>query len=327
MNKSILLIGGAGYIGSVVVEQLIKSGYNVIVVDNLNRGHQDSVNPAIPFYQINCGDIDAMQKKVFENHKIDVVMHFAAFALVGESVENPILYYQNNVVETLNLLKMMLKNDCNRFIFSSTCATYGEPQYSPMDETHPQNPINPYGFTKLVVEKALMDYHSAYGLKFNIFRYFNAAGATEQHGENHDPETHIIPLLLETAAGKRDKFLLFGDDYPTNDGSCIRDYIHVLDLADAHIKGVANLENNPAGIYNLGTGDGYSNKQVIKIAKKITGKDFNVENALRRPGDPAVLVAKADKAISELGWLPKHSSLEYIIESAYNFYKKNNRNN
>ncbi|MFC2088814.1 UDP-glucose 4-epimerase GalE [Calditrichota bacterium] len=318
MSKNILVIGGAGYIGSVVVEQLIKSGYEVIVVDNLSRGHRSSVDKSIPFYRINCGESSAMQE-VFESFNIDVVMHFAAFALVGESVENPLLYYQNNVVETLNLLKTMHKYECNRFIFSSTCATYGEPEYSPMDEDHPQNPINPYGFTKLVVEKALKDYHNAYGLKFNIFRYFNAAGASDKYGEIHDPETHIIPLLLQAASGQRNKFLLFGDDYPTEDGTCIRDYIHVLDLADAHIKGIENLKTRSAGIYNLGTGDGYSNKQVIEMVKKITENDFKVEIAQRRPGDPAVLVAKAEKAISELGWQPENSSLENIIQSAFNF--------
>jgi UDP-glucose 4-epimerase len=264
-------------------------------------------------------------QQVFDSHKIDVVMHFAAFALVGESVENPQKYYQNNVIETLNLLKTMLENNCSRFIFSSTCATYGEPQYSPMDEKHPQNPINPYGFTKLVVEKALKDYHDAYGLKFNAFRYFNAAGASEKHGEKHNPETHIIPILLQAATGERKKFIIFGNDYPTKDGTCIRDYIHVLDLADAHIIGIENLEKNPTGFYNLGTGDGYSNKQVVETVKKTTGQEFEVETGARRLGDPAVLVAKADKANSELAWKPQYTSLVKIVQTAYDFYMRESK--
>jgi UDP-glucose 4-epimerase len=260
---------------------------------------------------------------VFREDKVDVVMHFAAFALVGESVENPKKYYQNNVVETINLLNTMLENNCSRFIFSSTCATYGEPQYSPMDEKHPQYPINPYGFTKLVVEKTLTDYSKAYGLKFNAFRYFNAAGASEKFGELHNPETHIIPLLLQTAAGAREYFTIFGSDYPTEDGTCIRDYIHVLDLADAHIKGIENLESNSASFYNLGTGNGYSNKQVVEAVKKITGKDFEVRKGARRAGDPAILVAKAGKANTELKWIPKFSSIENIIQSAYDYEIRN----
>lgn len=321
MNKTILVVGGAGYIGSVVVEQLILQDYNVIIVDNFSTGHRQSVHPKSIFYECNCGDIIKMQQVLQEN-QIDVVMHFAAYALVGESVENPRKYYQNNVIETTNLLNSMLENGCSRFIFSSTAATYGEPQYSPMDENHSQNPINPYGFTKLVVEKTLIDYHKAYGLKFNAFRYFNAAGASKNYGELHNPETHIIPLLLQTASGERDSFSIFGEDYPTEDGTCIRDYIHVLDLANAHIKGITNLEQNSSSFYNLGTGNGYSNKKVIEAVKKITGNDFEVRKGVRRAGDPAVLIAKAEKANEELKWMPEFSSLENIIESAYNFSQK-----
>ena len=320
MNKTILVVGGAGYIGSVVVEQLISQGYDVVIVDNFSTGHRESVHVQAKLYECNCGNTSEMTK-VFKENNIDVVMHFAAFALVGESVENPQKYYQNNVIETINLLNSMLENNCKRFIFSSTCATYGEPQYSPMDEIHPQHPINPYGFTKLVVEKTLSDYHNAYGLKFNAFRYFNAAGAGENFGELHDPETHIIPLLLQTASGQREFFTIFGDDYPTEDGTCIRDYIHVLDLADAHIKGIENLEKNSSAFYNLGTGNGYSNKQVVEAVKNITGKDFEVRTGSRRAGDPAVLVAKADKANTELNWHPKNSSIENIIQSAFDFSK------
>jgi len=317
-NKSILIVGGAGYIGSVVVEQLINQGYDVVIVDNFSTGFRSSVHPQAKLYECNCGDLKKM-RKVFTENKIEVVMHFAAFALVGESVEHPKKYYQNNVFETINLLNTMLEHNCNRFIFSSTCATYGEPQYSPMDEKHPQNPINPYGFTKLVVETALLDYHKAYGLKFNAFRYFNAAGASDNYGELHDPETHIVPLLLQTASGQREFFTIFGDDYPTEDGTCIRDYIHVLDLADAHIKGIKNMEINPAAFYNLGTGNGYSNKEVVDVVKKITGNDFEVRKGERREGDPAELVAKSDKVNNELKWYPKFSSIENVIKSAYEF--------
>jgi len=320
MKKTILVVGGAGYIGSIVVEQLINQDYTVIIVDNFSTGFRQSVNPKAKLYEYSCGDKMKMAR-VFEENQIDVVMHFAAFALVGESVENPRKYYQNNVIETINLLNTMMEHNCKKFIFSSTCATYGEPQYSPMDEKHPQNPINPYGFTKFVVEKTLIDYHKAYGLKFNAFRYFNAAGAGKEYGELHDPETHIIPLLLQTASGQREFFTIFGEDYPTEDGTCIRDYIHVLDLADAHIKGIENLESNSASFYNLGTGDGYSNKEVVEAVKKVTNSDFEVRKGERRAGDPAVLVAKADKANIELKWIPKFSSLENIIQSAYDFIK------
>jgi len=324
MNKTILVIGGAGYIGSVVVEQLINQGYDTVIVDNFSTGFRNSVNPKAKLYECSCGD-SAKMAQVFKENDINVVMHFAAFALVGESVENPRKYYQNNVVETINLLNTMLEYDCKKFIFSSSCATYGEPQYSPMDEKHPQNPINPYGFTKLVVEKSLIDYHVAYGLKFNAFRYFNAAGASENYGELHDPETHIIPLLLQVASGKREFFTIFGNDYPTEDGTCIRDYIHVLDLADAHIKGIVNLETNSSSFYNLGTGDGYSNKEVVEAVKKITGNDFEVRKGDRRAGDPAVLVAKADKANDQLKWNPQFSSIENIIQSAYKYSEKNQK--
>lgn len=324
MTKTILVVGGAGYIGSVVVEQLINQGYDVIIVDNFSTGHKKSVHPQAKLYICSCGDTQEMTK-VFRENKIDVVMHFAAFALVGESVENPRKYYQNNIVETVNLLNTMLENSCTRFIFSSTCATYGEPQYSPMDEKHPQHPINPYGFTKLVVEQTLIDYNKAYDLKFNAFRYFNAAGASEQFGEMHNPETHIIPLLLDTASGKRELFTIFGEDYPTEDGTCIRDYIHVLDLADAHIKGIENMEKNSSAFYNLGTGNGYSNKEVVEAVKKITGVNFEVRIGKRRPGDPAVLVAKADKANNELNWNPRFSSIENIIQSAYDYEVKSRK--
>jgi UDP-glucose 4-epimerase len=318
----VLVTGGAGYIGSVTVEKLRENQIDVVVVDNLSIGRMDALEPGIPFYPCNCGDRGMMQK-IFTDHKIDVVMHFAASALVGESVHNPALYFQNNVMETQNLLDTMRKFDCQRFILSSTAATFGEPAYSPIDEKHPQKPINPYGLTKLINEQTLYWYHRAYGLKYNVFRYFNAAGATETNGEIREVETHIIPLAIKAAEGNH-RFILFGNDYPTPDGTCVRDYVHVADLADAHIRGIGNLELNPTGCYNLGNGDGFSNLQVVEAVKKVTGIDFDFSYGPRREGDPAILVAGADKAKTELEWTPQFWDLEKIVESAYAFYKKMN---
>ena len=316
----ILVTGGAGYIGSVTVEKLIEKEIGVVVVDNLSIGRREAVRPEIPFYQGNFGD-KGLLHGIFTDHKIDVVMHFAASALVGESVVNPALYFQNNVVETQHLLDMMRTFDCQRFILSSSAATFGEPKYSPIDEKHPQNPINPYGLTKLINEQALYWYHQAYGLKYNVFRYFNAAGATETHGEKREIETHIIPLAIEAAEGGR-QFILFGNDYPTPDGTCVRDYVHVSDLADAHIQGIGNLELNPNGCYNLGNGDGFSNLQVVEAVKKVTGNDFDFAYGPRREGDPAALVASSEKAKTELEWTPQFWDLEKIVDSAYKFYLK-----
>lgn len=318
----VLVTGGAGYIGSITVEKLIEKGIDVVVVDNLSIGRREAVQPEIPFYQYNCGDRAKMQS-IFIDHKIDVVMHFAASALVGESVENPALYFQNNVIETQNLLDTMRKFNCQRFILSSSAATFGEPEYSPIDEKHPQNPINPYGLTKLINEQTLAWYHRAYGLLYNVFRYFNAAGATETHGEIREIETHIIPLAMG-AAEENHLFTLYGNDYPTSDGTCVRDYVHVADLADAHIRGIGNLELNPDGCYNLGNGDGFSNLQVVEAVKKVTGIDFDFAYGPRRDGDPAILVAGSEKAKTELEWNPQFGDLEKIVESAYKFYKKRN---
>ena len=250
-----------------------------------------------------------------------MVMHFAASALAGESVVNPALYFQNNVIETQNLLDSMRKFHCQRFILSSSAATFGEPEYTPIDEKHPQNPINPYGLTKRINEQTLEWYHHAYGLKYNIFRYFNAAGATETHGEIREVETHIIPLALKAAGGDYN-FTLYGNDYPTSDGTCVRDYVHVSDLADAHILGIGNLELHPSASYNLGNGDGFSNLQVVEAVKKVTGSDFEFSYGPRREGDPATLVASSEKAKTELEWQPQYWDLEKIVDSAYQFYKK-----
>lgn len=319
-NKNILVTGGAGYIGSVAVEILKDKGYNVFVVDNLSIGRESHVEKGVTFFKENIGNIEKMKNILVEN-SIDLVMHFSAWSLVGESTQNPDKYVQNNIVSTVNLLHAMNDVGCKKFIFSSTAATYGNPDKVPIVEDQATKPINPYGFTKWVIEQSLEWFFKAYGFKYNVFRYFNAAGATKKHGEDRDIETHIIPILLDVALGKRESFTIFGNDYNTKDGSCIRDYIHVVDLAEAHILGIDNLEINSNAIYNLGTGDGYSNFDVVNMVKELTGKDFKVEVGDRRPGDPDELVADPTKANSELKWIPKHSDLRSIIESAYAFTK------
>jgi UDP-glucose 4-epimerase len=321
----VLVTGGAGYIGSVTVDLMLSKEIDVVIVDNLSTGRRESLPEEIPFYQIHCGDWVKMQQ-VFSEHKIDVVMHFAASALVGESIHNPALYFQNNVVETQNLLDTMRKFNCERFILSSSAATFGEPQYSPIDEKHPQNPINPYGLTKWINEQTLAWYHHAYGLMYNVFRYFNAAGATETHGEIRGVESHIIPLAIQAADGQH-RFTINGNDYPTEDGTCVRDYVHVSDLAEAHILGIGNLELHPNACYNLGNGDGFSNLQVVEAVKKVTDTDFDFSYGPRREGDPAVLVASSEKAKTELEWQPQFWDVEKIVDSAYQFYLKNKSTN
>ena len=320
---TILITGGAGYIGSVVTEMLLEKEYSLVVVDNLTTGNRHVIEDIISFYNCNCGNIDIM-RRVFNDHKIDIVMHFAASALVGESVEKPELYFKNNVSETLNLLSVMRDSGCDKFILSSSAAIFGEPEYTPIDEKHSKNPINPYGLSKLMNEEMLEWYHKTYGLKYNSFRYFNAAGATEKNGENREIETHIIPLLL-AAAERHGTFTIYGGDYDTEDGTCIRDYVHVSDLADAHIKGIKNLNVRTNGCYNLGNGTGFSNKQVAAAVKEVNGSEFNVNIGPRRSGDPAVLVAGADKAKSELNWQPRYTVLKEIVWSAYKFYKKKDK--
>jgi len=317
----VLITGGAGFIGSNVADSYISLGHEVVIIDNLITGRRENVDAAIPFYAHDCGDREKMSA-IFDEHNIDVVMHFAASALVGESVTEPALYFKNNVTVTQNLLEVMRAQECRKFILSSTAATFGEPDYVPIDEAHPQNPVNPYGLTKLIDEQMLFWYFQAYGLSYNIFRYFNAAGATEKHGEIRETETHIIPLLIEAAEGKR-SFVMFGNDFPTTDGTCVRDYIHVADLAAAHILGINNLEKNPSGHYNLGNGNGFSNLDVVDAVKRVSGKAFEFKYGPRRQGDPATLVASAEKAKKELGWEPQFTDLEEIVASAYRFYKRN----
>lgn len=320
---AILVTGGAGYIGSVAVEGLLGRGEQVVVLDNLVRGHRRAVNGSIPFYEGDIGDVHLVGK-ILESHRIEACMHFSAFAYVGESVEKPGLYYENNVVETVRLLSTLVTGGVRRFIFSSSCATYGEPRYVPIDELHPQDPVNPYGATKLMVERMLSDFDLAHGLKFVSLRYFNACGASESCGEDHDPETHLIPLVLFAAQGRRPSVSIFGDDYPTPDGTAIRDYIHIEDLSDAHMLALDHLRRGgPSEFINLGNGAGYSVKEVIEAARKVTGRRIEAVVAPRRPGDPSRLVANADKARKLLGWEPKHPAVEDIIASAWKWLEAN----
>ncbi|MBL7961299.1 UDP-glucose 4-epimerase GalE [bacterium] len=321
-NSTILVTGGAGYIGSHAVRQLKKAGYNTLVLDNLVYGHSEFVDSN----ELITGDLSDkhLLTKIFSEHKIAAVMHFAAYALVGESVINPSKYYSNNVVCTMNLLDAMIEHDVKKIIFSSTCATYGEPVEIPMTENHPQSPINPYGRTKLIVETILRDYDTAYELKSVCLRYFNAAGADPDGGigEDHDPETHLIPLVLDAALGIRPTITVFGHDYPTEDGTCIRDYIHVTDLADAHILALKYLsETGKSDVFNLGNGNGFSVNNVIDTANKITGKAIPVTRGARRAGDPAVLIGSSEKASRVLGWKPKFDSLDQIISTAWNWHQ------
>ncbi|MBE6487825.1 MAG: UDP-glucose 4-epimerase GalE [Methanosphaera stadtmanae] len=322
----ILIVGGAGYIGSHVNKLLNESGYETIILDNLSYGHKEAVQWGI-LEECDIKDIDDIDK-IFTKYDIDAVMHFSSFIEVGESVTNPEKYYTNNVVNTMNLLKVMLKHDVKKFIFSSTCATYGVPQKIPLTEDHPQNPINPYGWTKLMVERILKDYDTAYGLKSIILRYFNASGADESGliGENHNPESHLIPLILDAAIGKREDIKIYGTDYDTPDGTCIRDYIHVNDLADAHIKALEYLnENNTSNEFNLGNGKGFSVREVIESVKKVTGRQFKVSETPRREGDPAVLIGSAQKAKDLLGWNPQYVQIDQIVETAWNWHQKLNK--
>lgn len=319
MAKKILVVGGAGYIGSHAVKHLLDRGYQCVVADNLVCGHRQAVDPRAIFVQADLmdkGSLDAL----FKAHKIDAVIHFAAFAYVGESVTSPQKYYQNNVVGTLNLLDAMLEHDVKKIVFSSTCATYGEPVYTPIDENHPQNPINPYGRSKLMIEHVFADYQKAYGLQYIALRYFNAAGCDKdgQIGESHTPETHLLPLILQAIKGDIPTIKVFGTDYDTPDGTCIRDYIHVEDLAAAHRMAVEKLDEY-SGYINLGTGIGSSVKEVITAAENVSGKTCPVEYAERRVGDPARLFANNTKAKDILGWQPQYTNIQDIIQTAWNW--------
>jgi UDP-glucose 4-epimerase len=321
----ILVTGGAGYIGSHTVQALLEQGHEPVVLDNLVYGHRDILKTlGCPHY---IGDISdhALLRRIFADHSFSAVMHFSAYAYVGESVERPDIYYRNNLMATIELLDRCLEAGIKSFVFSSTCATYGDAQSDTIAEDHPQNPVNPYGRSKWMVEQVLKDYEAAYGLRHVILRYFNASGAhPDGHiGEDHSPETHLIPLILDAALGIRENIKIFGTDYPTPDGTCIRDYIHVCDLADAHILGLDySLNNNASVIANLGNGTGYSVKEVIETCRSVTGKEIKAVESDRRPGDPAILVASAEKAKSVLGWKPRFADLQTIIQHAYAWHQK-----
>jgi UDP-glucose 4-epimerase len=318
---SVLVVGGAGYIGSHTVKFLKQNGIDAAVLDNLSEGHKQAARGADLF----VGDLRDPEflGAVFKNRKWDAVMHFAAHCYVGESMSDPEKYYRNNTVGMLNLLSAMREASVRKFIFSSSCATYGEPDAVPITESCPQAPTNTYGFTKFVGERMLNDWRRAYGFEYVSLRYFNAAGCDPEGelGEDHDPETHLIPLVLFAASGKREKVQIYGTDYPTPDGTCVRDYIHITDLASAHFLALKRLlDGGTSAFYNLGSETGYSVRQVIDKVKDITGKNFKVEEVARRPGDPPKLVADSAKIIRELGWTRKYSDLDTIVSSAWNWH-------
>ncbi|TLS38408.1 UDP-glucose 4-epimerase GalE [Pseudalkalibacillus caeni] len=318
---AILVTGGAGYIGSHTVLYLQEKGENVVVLDNLKTGHQDAIQN-VTFYKGSLHD-NTLLDRIFQENEIDSVIHFAASSLVGESVENPLLYYRNNVVGTYHLISKMVEYGIKNIVFSSTAATYGNPEQLPILESNPTNPTNPYGETKLAIEKMLRWCDDAYGLKSICLRYFNAAGAdpSGRIGEDHEPETHLIPIVLQVALGHRQTVSIFGNDYPTDDGTCIRDYIHVLDLAQAHYLALKRLKSKKeSGIYNLGNGKGFSVKEVIETCRKVTGKELSSKVGPRREGDPAILIASSKKAKEELDWEPMYLDLENIVSHAWEWH-------
>lgn len=317
----ILVTGGAGYIGSVCINRLIELDYKVVVIDNLSSGYIENIPKNVIFYKGSINN-QALLKKIFNQHKIEVVIHFAAEATIGLSQANPQKYFHTNLIAGLTLLKIMNLFGCRKIIFSSTAAIFGNPKYLPVNENHPTQPINAYGVSKLMFEKILPWYHDAYGLSYKIFRYFNAAGATKYSGEHHNPETHLIPRVLEVTLGIIPEITICGNDYDTPDGTCIRDYIHVSDIVEAHILALNHWQGT-SHKYNLGNQQGFSVWQVIKTAKKVTGCSIPVKIAPRRPGDPIKLVANSSLAKQELGWIPKHSKLEEIIRSDWQWRKKN----
>lgn len=317
-KKTILVVGGAGYIGSHMVAMLLDSGYDTVVVDNLSSGHRDAVLGGT-FYQADLANRDVLNN-IFSSHSFDAVMHFAGSIRVDESVIDPAKYYLNNLVNTITLLETMRSFQVDHLIFSSTAAVYGEPQYVPIDTTHPLNPLNAYGKSKLMVEHMLQDYDTAYGLRHIVLRYFNAAGAEPagRLGERHEPETHLIPLVLQVAAGKKSALAVFGRDYPTPDGTCIRDYVHVTDLCMAHLLALEKLAcQGKSATYNLGSGCGFSVQEVIDTVYEVTGKKIALEERSRRPGDPARLVAETALAKQELQWEPQFTDLAVMIKHAW----------
>lgn len=313
----IFLTGGAGYIGSITTECLLNEGHHVTVFDSLELGHRDAIDPRATFVQGDLRDRDGIRDAMVAAQP-DAVMHFAAYAQVGESMQDPMKYFRNNVAGGIYLVEGMLAAGVKKFIFSSTCATYGYPERMPMTEDLPQKPVNPYGESKLMFERVLLWAQEIHGIQPVFLRYFNASGATEQYGEHHEPETHLIPLVLFVAQGRRDKIMIFGDDYDTPDGTCIRDYIHIVDLAQAHILAVTG---DHTGAFNLGNGNGYSVKQVIDVAREVTGHPIPAEVAPRRPGDPDRLISSSEKAHRVLGWKPEYPDLKDIVEHAWAWHQ------
>ena len=316
----VLVTGGAGYIGSVVADHLLRAGHTVTVLDNLVMGWREAVPAGAEFIQADTGDEPALDA-LFAARGFDAVMHFAALIEAGESVKFPEQYFDNNSARTLTLLRVMLKHKVFRFVFSSTAAVYGEPQSVPIVEDHPLDPTNPYGESKLIVEQMLAWLPRAYGFRYASLRYFNAAGATPERGEAHRSESHLIPLVLQVPLGQRDFISVFGTDYPTKDGTCVRDYVHVDDLAVAHLLALQGLETHETLICNLGSGSGFSVREIIEIARKVTGHSIPVHESPRRPGDPTVLVASSEKIHHLLGWNPQYSDVESIIASAWQWHK------
>ena len=317
----ILVTGGAGYIGSITVERLIKAGAEVVVFDNLYQGHRDAVHPDAVFVQGDLADKETIEATIAE-HQPDGIMHFASYTLVGESVEKPFLYLRDNIVNGLNLIESAVKHGVQGFILSSTANLFDDPERMPIDENERIVPGSPYGESKFILERYLHWMDNLYDMGYCCLRYFNACGATEERGEDHDPETHLIPLVLEVALGQREKITIFGNDYPTPDGTCVRDYIHVIDLAEAHILAMrALLDGGKSRQYNLGTGRGFSVKEVIETAREVTGHPIPAEVGARRPGDPAVLIASSETINDELGWTPQYPDLKTIIEMAWNWHQ------
>ncbi|MBD8086225.1 UDP-glucose 4-epimerase GalE [Limosilactobacillus urinaemulieris] len=319
---AILVAGGAGYIGSHMVKDLVEHGQDVVVADNLSTGHRDAINPKAKFYEGDIRDRKFLDK-IFDNENIEAVVHFAAFSIVPESMSKPLKYFDNNTGGMITLLEAMRDHNIKYIVFSSTAATYGVPEHMPIKETDPQNPINPYGLSKLMMEKMMHWADKAYGIKFVALRYFNVAGAAPDGtiGEDHGPETHLVPIILQVAQGKRDELSIFGDDYNTPDGTNVRDYVHVMDLADAHILAIKYLEaGNESNAFNLGSSTGFSNKQMLEAAREVTGEPIPAKIAPRRPGDPDSLVAASDKARNVLGWDPKYDDVHDIIATAWKWH-------
>jgi UDP-glucose 4-epimerase len=322
----VIVTGGAGYIGATAVQSLAESGHDCVVLDNLSKGHAQAIPDSVPFIQGDVADRELLDR-VFRDHHPEAVLHFAAWIEAGESMRVPEKYFRNNSASTLTLLESMMANGVGKLIFSSTAALYGEPERIPIQEDAQLRPTNAYGESKLLVERMLAWFHRIHGFRYASLRYFNAAGSNGHSGELHEPESHLIPLVLQVASGKRESISIYGTDYPTEDGTCIRDYIHVSDLANAHVLALEALDQHDKLIYNLGNGTGFSVRQVIDSARRITGKAIKAVETGRRAGDPAVLVASSQKIRRELNWRPKHADLEEIISSAWQWVQKHPRGN